>query len=160
MISLTMLSRFSFFISHNQQFSIFHFFIFCYLTSKIFFFFQFSLFRSFSEYQEDLELRTPLCPSNANSNGHYFCPPRKFRSAGRVGRGGRIVIDRFPVWHSFNCITLLIVYEWLHKKLRNVLWVEVTLCFRLFFSTIYFSFCHYLLHERFLDIKLYFISVS
>ena len=63
--------------------------------------FQSMMFRSFLDYQEELELRVP-----AHSDNIFAALPRKYRCSGRVGRGGRIVVDRFPVKNisALTCI--------------------------------------------------------
>lgn len=84
------------------------------------------IYRSFSEYQDDLDLRVnpysslstafpssssssstsssssfSSFPSSSFSTSFSSCIPRKFRCSGRVGRGGRIVLDRFPVRNAY-----------------------------------------------------------
>ena len=78
--------------------SFFFFLLLFSLLSSFVFSFQSIMYRSLSEYQDDLELRTSFSTSNTTSTSTSACLPRKYRCGGRVGRGGRIMMDRFPVW--------------------------------------------------------------
>ena len=86
-----------------SMFLIILYFIVLFCNNYFFRIFQSMIYRSFSEYQEDLELRIPLSSTTSSSL------PRKYRCSGRVGRGGRIVVDRFPVEHL--CI-FFINFHW------------------------------------------------
>lgn len=64
--------------------------------------------RSAIEYLDDLMLRPPM---DSNGSGHKL--PLKYRTRGRVGRGGRIILDRIPVYITPDH------HPWIIDKMSN-----------------------------------------
>ena len=101
------------------------------------------MFRSFLDYQEELELRVP-----AHSDNIFAALPRKYRCSGRVGRGGRIVVDRFPVRNisALTCIFFFVFVSVCFHSICNCLFhLLVFFLFSIFYFL--FSIFYFLVHR-------------
>jgi hypothetical protein len=76
------------------------------------------------EYLSELELRPfseiPGYAHDSDAHTSALCLPHRVRYRGRVGRGGRIVMDRLPVRHALSLSPLSLLSLLFHLLQHTV----------------------------------------
>jgi hypothetical protein len=74
------------------------------------------------EYLSELELRPfseiPGYAHDSDAHTSALCLPHRVRYRGRVGRGGRIVMDRLPVRHALSVSSLSLRFHLLQHTVH------------------------------------------